>query len=116
MDELSASPLYQYNKSRVANRDGLEAVVQPALMAFTRAEILAKLEAAGVPAGPINRVSDVFADPQIVHRGLKLDLVSSDGSSVAGIASPIVINGQRMASDTPSPALGTGQAEWKSKS
>jgi len=113
LNELSSSPLYQYNKSRVANRDSLEAVVQPALMAFTRAEILAKLEAAGVPAGPINRVSDVFADPQIVHRGLKLDLVSGDGSSVAGIASPIVINGQRMAADTPSPALGSGQAEWK---
>jgi len=114
--QLSTSTLYQYNKSRVANREGLEAVVQPVLSAFTRAEILARLEAAGVPAGPINRVSDVFADPQIVHRGLKLDLVSGDGSSVAGIASPIVINGQRMASDTPSPALGTGQAEWKSKS
>ena len=116
LDQLSSSPLYQYNRSRVANRDGLEAVVQPALMAFTRAEILAKLEAVGVPAGPINRVSDVFADPQIVHRGLKLDLVSGDGASVAGIASPIVINGRRMASDRPSPALGSGQAEWKSTS
>ena len=114
LNQLSTSPLYQYNKSRVANRDSLEAVVQPALMAFTRGKILAKLEAAGVPAGPINRVSDVFADPQIVHRGLKLDLVSGDGSVVAGIASPIVINGQRMASAEPSPALGSGQAEWKS--
>ncbi len=114
LEYLSASPLYQYNKSRVANRDSLEAVVQPALMAFTRTEILAKLEAAGVPAGPINRVSDVFADPQIVHRGLKLDLVAGDGSPVSGIASPIVINGQRMAADGPSPMLGSGQAEWKS--
>ena len=69
-----------------------------------------------MPAGPINRVSDVFADPQIIHRGLILDLVSGDGSSVAGIASPIVINGQRMAADSPSPALGSGQAEWKSTS
>ncbi len=115
LNELSASPLYQYNKSRVANRDSLEAIVKPALMAFTRAEILAKLEAAGVPAGPINRVSDVFADPQIIHRGLKLDLVSGDGSPVSGIASPIVINGQRMASASPSPMLGSGQAEWKSQ-
>ena len=46
----------------------------------TRAELLAKLEAAGVPAGPINRIEDVFADPQVVHRGLRLDLVGDDGA------------------------------------
>ena len=115
LDALSDSPLYQYNRSRVANRETLQAELQPALIAYTRTGLLALLEAAGVPAGPINRVSDVFADPQIVHRGLKLDLVSADGSSVAGIASPIVINGQRMAADTPSPMLGSGQAEWTSK-
>ena len=113
---LYTSPLYQYNSSRVVNRETLHAALEPVLKRYTRGEILAKLEAAGVPAGPINRVSDVFADPQIVHRGLKLDLVSADGSRVPGIASPIVIDGQRMASDTPSPALGSGQAEWKSSS
>ena len=111
---LSTSPLYQYNSSRVANRQTLQAALEPVLLGYSRTEILARLEAAGVPAGPINRVQDVFADPQIVHRGLKLDLVSADGSRVPGIASPIVINGQRMAADTPSPALGSGQAEWKS--
>jgi len=113
LEGLSTSPLYQYNKLRVANRDSLQAAVQPVLMAYDRAEILAKLEAAGVPAGPINRVSDVFSDPQIVHRGLKLDLVAADGSCVSGIASPIVIDGERMAADTPSPALGSGQPHWK---
>ena len=116
LKSLSSSPLYQYNKSRVANRETLHTVLEPVLKGYTRGEILAKLEAAGVPAGPINRVSDVFADPQILHRGLKLDLVAADGSRVPGIASPIVIDGQRMSADTPSPALGSGQAEWKSSS
>ena len=115
LDELSDSPLYQYNRSRVANREALQAELQPAVLTWSREAILARLEASGVPAGPINRVSDVFADPHIVHRGLKLDLVSGDGSTVPGIASPIVINGRRMAADGPSPMLGTGQAEWKSK-
>ena len=59
-----------------------------------------------MPAGPINRIDDVFADPQVVHRGLKLDLVGADGAHVAGVASPIVIDGVRMASDRPSPRLG----------
>ena len=112
---LSTSPLYQYNSSRVVNRQTLHALLEPVLMGYSRADILARLEASGVPAGPINRVSDVFADPQIIRRGLKLDLVAVDGSVVPGIASPIVINGQRMAADSPSPMLGTGQAEWKSK-
>ena len=115
LTELFTSPLYQYNSTRVAHRESLHAELQPALMKHPRADILALLEASGVPAGPINRVSDVFADPHIVHRGLKLDLVSADGSTVPGIASPIVINGQRMAADGPSPMLGSGQAEWKSK-
>jgi crotonobetainyl-CoA:carnitine CoA-transferase CaiB-like acyl-CoA transferase len=113
LDRLSDSPLYQYNSLRVVNRDALQAELQPALKMFNRADILAKLEAAGVPAGPINRIEDVFADPHIVHRGLKLDLVAADGSSVPGIASPIVIDGERMASALPSPALGSGQPQWK---
>ena len=59
-----------------------------------------------MPAGPINRIEDVFADPQVVHRGLRLDLVGDDGARVSGVASPIVIDGVRMASDRPSPRLG----------
>ena len=59
-----------------------------------------------MPAGPINRIEDVFADPQVIHRGLRLDLVGPDGAHVPGVASPIVIDGERMASDRPSPRLG----------
>ena len=113
-NQLSADPLYQSNSLRVANRETLQAALQPLLSAYTRDALLTALEAAGVPAGPINTVADVFADPQIIHRGLKLDLVAADGSPVSGIASPIVINGERMAADTPSPHLGSGSPSWKS--
>lgn len=113
-NQLLADDLYQSNKSRVANRDSLQTALQPSLKTFTRAQLLATLEAAGVPAGPINRIEDVFNDPQIVHRGMKLDLNAADGSHVLGIASPIVINGVRMAAESPSPHLGSGQPTWKS--
>ena len=113
-NHLLADALYQSNSLRVANRDTLQAALQPHLSAWRRDALLTALEAAGVPAGPINTVADVFADPQIVHRGLKLDLVAADGSPVSGIASPIVINGERMAADTPSPHLGSGSPSWKS--
>jgi crotonobetainyl-CoA:carnitine CoA-transferase CaiB-like acyl-CoA transferase len=93
----------------------LQAELEPYWAQKTRADWLGVLEAAGVPAGPINRIEDVFNDPQIVHRGLKLDLTATDGSKVAGVASPIVINGERMSAASPSPMLGSGQAQWTSK-
>jgi crotonobetainyl-CoA:carnitine CoA-transferase CaiB-like acyl-CoA transferase len=104
-----ADPDFATNPLRVANRARLVAELTPHLSALTRAELLSKLEAAGVPAGPINRIEDVFADPQVVHRGLRLDLVGDDGARVPGVASPIVIDSVRMASDRPSPRLGEAE-------
>ncbi len=107
-DGIAADAGYATNAGRVATREALAAALQPFLMRHTRADMLALLETAGVPAGPINRIEDVFNDPQIVHRGLKLEL---DG--VASVASPIVIDGERMVADAPSPHLGTGDAKWQ---
>jgi crotonobetainyl-CoA:carnitine CoA-transferase CaiB-like acyl-CoA transferase len=59
------------------------------------------LSAVGVPGGPINTVADVFADPQVIARGMLLSL--TDG--IPGIASPIVMDGERLVSDRASPRL-----------
>jgi crotonobetainyl-CoA:carnitine CoA-transferase CaiB-like acyl-CoA transferase len=73
-----------------------------------RDEILDKLEAAGIPAGPINDLQQVFADPQIVHRGMKLTLKNpaAKGGFSPGIRSPIVLDNTPMASERPAPRLG----------
>ncbi|MGN6422358.1 MAG: CaiB/BaiF CoA transferase family protein [Asticcacaulis sp.] len=115
-DEVACKADYASNADRVATRAQLQAQLEPYLERYGRKELLAMLEQAGVPAGPINRIEDVFNDPQIVHRGLKLDLTAPDGSKVAGVASPIVINGQRMAAEGPSPMLGSGIAAWNAPS
>ncbi len=107
---------YATNAQRVAKRSELQAELEPYLAQHTRGDLLAMLEAAGVPAGPINRIEDVFNDPQIVHRGMKLELAGADGSKVLGVASPIVIDGERMAADGPSPMLGTGRPAWNAPS
>jgi crotonobetainyl-CoA:carnitine CoA-transferase CaiB-like acyl-CoA transferase len=60
--------------------------------------LLAALAAAGVPAGPINNVAEVFADPQVIARGMRLDS--------PGVASPIVIDGKRQVAERRSPRLG----------
>jgi crotonobetainyl-CoA:carnitine CoA-transferase CaiB-like acyl-CoA transferase len=100
---LPDDPRFRSNADRVGHRDALTAALAPALAQRGKDELLTALAAAGVPAGPINTVAEVFADPQVVARGLQLDL---DG--IAGVASPIVIDGNRQVSDRPSPALGSG--------
>ncbi len=114
-DYISENPDYATNPQRVAQREKLIAELDPFMRLYEREDLLLKLLKVGVPAGPINRIEDVFNDPQIIHRGLKLDLTAADGSKVSGVASPIVINGERMAADTPSPMLGNGKAQWISE-
>jgi glutaryl-CoA transferase len=111
--EMAQDERYQTNAGRVVNR----ATLIPPMMALTarstRAELLAKLEAAGVPGGPINTLDDVFADPQVLARKLRIDLPSNfaKGGSIPGVRSPITINGVRMAADRAPPTLGEHTAE-----
>jgi crotonobetainyl-CoA:carnitine CoA-transferase CaiB-like acyl-CoA transferase len=65
----------------------------------------------GVPAGPINTVADVFADPQVVHRGLRLDLPRAGGGTVPTVRTPIRMSETPLAYDRPSPRLGQHTAE-----
>jgi crotonobetainyl-CoA:carnitine CoA-transferase CaiB-like acyl-CoA transferase len=106
---IGADPDFATNGLRVKNRDRLTDGLSPLIRLYPRDRFLAMLEAAGVPGGPINRIEDVFADPQIIHRGLKLELAGPDGTVVPSVASPIVIDGHRMAAETPAPMLGGGR-------
>jgi crotonobetainyl-CoA:carnitine CoA-transferase CaiB-like acyl-CoA transferase len=104
LDELAADERFATNPQRVRNRAELIALLEPAMLKQETGTFAAALEEAGIPAGPINSVDAVFADPQVIHRGMQLDL---DGAP--GLASPIVIDGKRQVSDRPSPKLGTGE-------
>ena len=74
----------------------------------TRDEILRKLEALGVPAGPVNDLADVFADPQVRHRGLqlRLDAPGIEGGHVPGVRTPIKFSDASLALGRASPRLG----------
>ncbi len=78
-----------------------------------REELLEKLEAASIPAGPINDLEQVFTDPQVVHRGMQIELKSeaAENGIIPGIRTPIVLDGAPMASERPSPRLGEHTAE-----
>jgi crotonobetainyl-CoA:carnitine CoA-transferase CaiB-like acyl-CoA transferase len=103
---LADAPSFASNAARVANRAALVAALSPVLAGRGRAELSAALDAAGVPVGPINSIADVFADPQVIHRGLARDLVADDGSRVPTVASPIVLDGVRQVAARASPKLG----------
>jgi crotonobetainyl-CoA:carnitine CoA-transferase CaiB-like acyl-CoA transferase len=87
--ELASDARFATNASRVNNRDELIAILQGIFAARTMRDWLESLERAGVPCGPINTVADVFADPQVQARGLKLDLPHPSIGSVPSVANPI---------------------------
>ncbi|WP_380873946.1 CoA transferase [Sphingomonas sp. DBB INV C78] len=94
------------NAERVAHRADLSALVGAATKRWERDALLAKLEEAGVPAGPINTVAQAFADPQILHRQMALAMDRGDGTPlIPGVRTPIRFSDAELALGTPSPAL-----------
>jgi crotonobetainyl-CoA:carnitine CoA-transferase CaiB-like acyl-CoA transferase len=87
--ELASDARFASNASRVHNREELIAILQGIFVTRTMRDWLQALERAGVPCGPINTVADVFADPQVQARGLKLDLPHPSIGSVPSVANPI---------------------------
>jgi len=96
--DLADDPRFATNPGRVTNRDALIPALTRAILEWRKADLANRLDAEGVPAGPINRIDEVFADPQVVARGMQ---IVRDG--LPGVASPIVIDGERMVSTKPSP-------------
>lgn len=101
-DALGADPRFATNAARLANRAELDAVLAPELKRFARDELLAACEGKGIPAGPINRVDEVFADPQVRARGLEIEL--EDGRRA--LRSPLRFSNAELALGKPSPRLG----------
>jgi crotonobetainyl-CoA:carnitine CoA-transferase CaiB-like acyl-CoA transferase len=61
-----------------------------------------------VPAGPINDLAQVFSDPQVVHRGMKIERPSAAAADgrIPGVRTPVTLDGEPMAAERPSPRLG----------
>src|SRR6202158_2455676 len=111
--QLAEVPGYKDNKGRLAHRAELVGKLCALTARLTRDVLLAKLEASGVPAGPINDLEQVFSDPQVLARGMRLALENpaAEGGKSPGIRTPIVLDGTPVASDRPAPRLGEHTAE-----
>jgi crotonobetainyl-CoA:carnitine CoA-transferase CaiB-like acyl-CoA transferase len=111
--QLAKHADYLVNKDRLSNRAQLIAHLMTLTQKFKRDDLLEKLEAVGVPAGPINDLDQVFEDPQVKHRGMRINPKTeyAKAGSVPGVRTPIVLDGEPMASPNPAPRLGQHTAE-----
>lgn len=112
-DDLAQNPDYRTNEGRVRHRLHVIGRISELTSRKTRAELLAGLEAQGIPAGPINNLADVFGDPQIIARGIQGTLECCD-TAIPTISGPFVMNGERLIAERASPCLGAdGEAILK---
>ena len=102
---LAEDERFSTNRARVQNRAVLVLLLEQRLLTMTRANLLAAMEGAGVPAGPINNIEDVFADPQVIARGMQMELETPQGDSVPTIRVPILMDGEPVLSRRAAPAL-----------
>jgi crotonobetainyl-CoA:carnitine CoA-transferase CaiB-like acyl-CoA transferase len=100
---LADEPDFSTNPGRVAHRERLVALLAAATRRFTRAALIAALEAAGVPGGPVNDVAEALADDQVLARGLR---IAPEG--IPGLRSPMRFSRSVLVSDRAAPALGEG--------
>ena len=103
---LADDPRFVTNRARVAHRAELIPLLRQATVFKTTAQWIEQLEKAGVPCGPINDLQQVFADPQVQARGLRLDLPNALGSSTPQVASPLRLSATPVAYRSAPPLLG----------
>ena len=106
LHDMATDPRFATNADRVSNRQAMTERLTAATRTWAKADLLAACEGAGVPAGPINDLAGVFADPQIVARGMQIA-----PGGVPGVRSPFRFSGAELALDRPAPRLGEHQSE-----
>jgi crotonobetainyl-CoA:carnitine CoA-transferase CaiB-like acyl-CoA transferase len=104
--ELAQDPRFATNGKRVENRVEMTRVIQEFFGRRSTAEWLERLEAAGVPNGPINDLAQVFEEPQVKARGVKIELEHQAAGKLPLVASPMRFSGTPLEYRLPPPLLG----------
>jgi crotonobetainyl-CoA:carnitine CoA-transferase CaiB-like acyl-CoA transferase len=104
--DLATDERYQKNSARVRFRDSLLPIVSEVMQSKSSADWLELLNQRGIPCGPINNLDQVFADPQVRHRGMQFDLAHPAAGRVASVANPIKLSQTPIEYQLPPPMLG----------
>jgi len=99
--ELARDPRFATNADRVDHAAELDRLIAQATGSWPKDELIAACHAAGVPIGPINALDEIFDDPQLAARGMRIEL-----GGMPGVRSPFLFSEAEMALDRPSPMLG----------
>ncbi|MBF9035190.1 CoA transferase [Rhodobacterales bacterium HKCCE2091] len=99
--DMAEAPEYLTNADRLANREAMTARLTERTLTFGRDDLLQACENAGVPAGPINDMAQVFDDPQVIARGMRIEL-----GGVPGVRPPFRFSDADLALHRPAPKLG----------
>jgi formyl-CoA transferase len=99
--QLATDPRFATNAARIANRAEIVRLIGEAIRTRPAAYWFDKLEEAGIPAGPINRISEALADVQAQHRQMMRTI-----AGVPMVGSPVRFDGERADAELPAPALG----------
>ena len=112
-EELAEDERFAHNPDRVANREELVAALQEEFSKNTADEWAEIIRGAGVPCGPVNTLADVFSDEHVLSSGILQDVDHPAAGMLKMLASPILVNGERLPIRRPPPTLGqhTGEAE-----
>ena len=111
LDGFADNPDYATNKARVTNRDQLLPYIGAAMARQSTSWWLEKLGRVGVPAGPINNIDSVLAEPQAVHRGLATSIADDLNGSIPTVASPLRLSETPARAVLPPPRLGAHSRE-----
>ncbi|MGD9806373.1 MAG: CaiB/BaiF CoA transferase family protein [Hyphomicrobiaceae bacterium] len=103
---LKTDPRFSTNAARVTNRDALDPILDELMRKRSTAEWVEALEKAGVPCGPINNLKEVFENPQVVARGLRVEIPHPTAGKVSLVRSPMRFSETPVEYETPPPLLG----------
>ncbi len=106
LDALPDDATFASNPARMANREALAAHLDPAIAALTTAEVIAGLEAARVPVGPVQTLPEVFATDQVEARGMALDMETGSGQRLPLIGNPLKLSATPVTYRHPPPRFG----------
>ena len=111
--ELADDERFASNPDRVANREELVAILQEKFSRRTADEWTEEIRNAGVPCGPVNTLADVFSDGHVLGSGILRDVEHPAAGMLKMLASPILVNGERLTIRRPPPTLGQHTEEMK---
>ncbi|MBB4272637.1 CaiB/BaiF CoA transferase family protein [Rhizobium mongolense] len=111
LDGIAGDERFSTNKARVVNRDEVRRLISTETLKWQKADLLKACEENAVPAGAINTIEEMFADPQIKARGLRIDLPDAAGNVIPGVRTPVVLSETPLRYERPGPRLGEHQEE-----